>query len=103
MRMRSATLARMLRACETPATKLTGIDAVATSETVRSTRSAVVDAAYVAATAAMQIDQATNAMGMRNATARAGTLPRTQPTSRRPAITRMRAAPMTRYPVSMTA
>ena len=45
MRMRSATLARMFRVCDTPATKLTGIDAIAISETVMSTWSAGVSTA----------------------------------------------------------
>ena len=45
MRMRSATRARMFLACATPASKLTGIDAIAMSETVLSTVSAVVAAA----------------------------------------------------------
>ena len=45
MRMRSATRARMLRVCAMPATKLTGIDAIATSDTVWRTWSEVPDVA----------------------------------------------------------
>ena len=96
MRMRSATRARMFLAWAMPASKLTGMDAMATSEMVASTMSLRDEVAYVTACAASVIAQANRASGMRNATVRAGTLARTHRASSRPAMTSARAPPMMR-------